>query len=364
MQLEVGAVEESVTVTGASPLVQTSSSELGTTVDGRADQDAAAQRPQLRQPDAHRARRRPRDSRREHRRRRQPGLARVGVVLGERPAAARQQLHARRRRQQRDLAADGRAVSERRRARRVQAADEHLLGGVRPVARRRRQPADQVGRQRHARQRASSSCATTRSTPTTSSTTAPDAPKPEFSQHQFGGTIGGPIVKDKTFYFFDYQGYRVNQGATYLSTVPSAKMRAGDFSELNRVIYDPITHLPFPGNVIPPNRWDPAAKNILDQLIPESNTGGIAQRHRADDQQLPDQPDARTAGQPDRPQGRSHPVVEQPLLRALQLREDAPRPAGDAAARRRRRSPSAPATATSRRRASPSTTRTRSARTG
>src|SRR6185369_12890922 len=99
-------------------------------------------------------------------------------------------------------------------------------------------------------------------------------PKPPFSQHQFGGTIGGPIVKDKTFYFFDYQGYRVNQGATYLSTVPSAKMRAGDFSELNRVIYDPISHLPFPGNVIPIGRWDPAAKNILNQLIPEADAAG------------------------------------------------------------------------------------------
>src|SRR5262245_54113096 len=100
-------------------------------------------------------------------------------------------------------------------------------------------------------------------------------PKPDFSQHQFGGTYGGPIMKDKTFLFFDYQGYRVNQGATYLSTVPSAKMRAGDFSEINRVIYDPITHLPFPGNVIPQNRWDPAAKNILGQLIPEANTAGL-----------------------------------------------------------------------------------------
>jgi len=99
-------------------------------------------------------------------------------------------------------------------------------------------------------------------------------PKPDFSQHQFGGTYGGPVAKDKTFLFFDYQGYRVNQGATYLSTVPSAKMRAGDFSELNRVIYDPLTHLPFPGNVIPQSRWDPAAKNILAQLIPESNTAG------------------------------------------------------------------------------------------
>src|SRR3954466_2861444 len=98
--------------------------------------------------------------------------------------------------------------------------------------------------------------------------------KPDFSQHQYGGTIGGALVKDKTFFFFDYQGYHVNQGASYLSTVPSAKMRNGDFSELNRVIYDPISHLPFPGNVIPANRWDPAAKNILNQMIPEADTAG------------------------------------------------------------------------------------------
>ena len=100
-------------------------------------------------------------------------------------------------------------------------------------------------------------------------------PKPDFSQHQFGGTMGGPIIRDKTFYFFDYQGYRVSQGQTYLSTVPSAKMRAGDFSELNRVIYNPVTHLPFAGNVIPQALWDPAAKNILGQLIPEPNTAGV-----------------------------------------------------------------------------------------
>jgi carboxypeptidase family protein len=99
-------------------------------------------------------------------------------------------------------------------------------------------------------------------------------PKPDFSQHQFGGTSGGPIVKDKTFYFFDYQGYRVNQGATYLSTVPSLRMRNGDFSEINRVIYDPRTGQPFAGNQIPVSRFDPAAKSILDQLIPEPNTGG------------------------------------------------------------------------------------------
>ena len=76
--------------------------------------------------------------------------------------------------------------------------------------------------------------------------------KPDFSQHQFGGTYRRPDRRrTRPSCFFDYQGYHVNQGATYLSTVPSAKMRAGDFSELNRVIYDPVTHLPFPGNVIP-----------------------------------------------------------------------------------------------------------------
>src|SRR5262245_19428294 len=100
-------------------------------------------------------------------------------------------------------------------------------------------------------------------------------PKPQFKQNQFGGTLGGPVFKDKTFYFFDYQGYKINQGATYLSTVPSAKMRAGDFSELNRVIYDPISRLPFANNTVPQSRWDPVAKNILNQLIPEANTAGV-----------------------------------------------------------------------------------------
>ena len=98
--------------------------------------------------------------------------------------------------------------------------------------------------------------------------------KPKFSQHQFGGTLSGPIIKDKTFFFADFQGMRINQGQSYLSTVPSARMRQGDFSEINRPIYDPLTGQPFPGNIIPQNRWDPAARNVLQQLIPEPNTAG------------------------------------------------------------------------------------------
>ena len=98
--------------------------------------------------------------------------------------------------------------------------------------------------------------------------------KPDFSQHHFGGTIGGPIVKDKTFFFADYQGMRITQGLTYLSTVPSEKMRQGDFSEISRPIYDPLTGQPFPGNIIPASRWDPASANILREFIPTPNTAG------------------------------------------------------------------------------------------
>jgi hypothetical protein len=99
-------------------------------------------------------------------------------------------------------------------------------------------------------------------------------PKPQFSQHQFGGTLGGPIIKDKTFFFVDYQGMRITQGQAFLSTVPSELMRQGNFSEINRPIYDPITHLPFPGNIIPSNRFDPASVNVLRDLIPAPNTTG------------------------------------------------------------------------------------------
>lgn len=98
--------------------------------------------------------------------------------------------------------------------------------------------------------------------------------RPPFRQNQFGGTFGGRIKRDTTFFFMDYQGWRRREGQTYLSTVPTTAMRNGDFSELNRVLYDPLTRQPFPGNRIPAERFDPAAKNIVDQLYPLPNVGG------------------------------------------------------------------------------------------
>jgi hypothetical protein len=102
-------------------------------------------------------------------------------------------------------------------------------------------------------------------------------PKPDFKQNQFGGTMGGPIFRDRTFFFGSYQGHREAQGQTFLSTVPSLAMRSGNFSELNRVIFDPATGQPFSGNTIPADRIDTVARNILQQLYPEPNTAGSRQ---------------------------------------------------------------------------------------
>ena len=101
--------------------------------------------------------------------------------------------------------------------------------------------------------------------------------KPDFKQNQFGGTLGGALLRDQTFFFADYQGHRERLGQTFLSTVPLVAMRSGDFSELSRPIYDPLTGQPFPGNAIPSNRIDSVARNILTQLYPEPNTAGTRQ---------------------------------------------------------------------------------------
>ncbi|MBM3762440.1 MAG: TonB-dependent receptor [Acidobacteria bacterium] len=102
-------------------------------------------------------------------------------------------------------------------------------------------------------------------------------PKNNLKWQQYGGTVGGPIQKNKLFYFGAYEGFRQNFADTFLTTVPTMAQRAGQFGVLN--IVDPDTRAPFAGNVIPTSRFDALAKKVID-LYPEPNTPGAFQNGR------------------------------------------------------------------------------------
>ncbi len=106
-------------------------------------------------------------------------------------------------------------------------------------------------------------------------------PKRDYDDNRFGGAVGGPIRSNRTFYFVNVEANPFKVPSPNIVTVPTAKMRAGDFSELLALgpqyqIYNPFTTRPspttpgrfvrdpFPGNIIPSGMIDPAAKKILE----------------------------------------------------------------------------------------------------
>ena len=95
--------------------------------------------------------------------------------------------------------------------------------------------------------------------------------KPEYRQNQFGGSIGGPVKKDKTFFFADYEAFRKIKGNTFSATIPTAcqlgrvvcngVQQLGNFSDSSAAIYNPITHQAYVRNIISPADIDPVGAN-------------------------------------------------------------------------------------------------------
>ena len=109
----------------------------------------------------------------------------------------------------------------------------------------------------------------------------PAAPNPPLRQSQYGVNIGGPLARDRTFFFFSYEGQQIRRAQTQLFSVPTASLRAGDFSGLPPIC-DPLTRTaagtctPFAGNQIPTNRVSPVASALLAH-VPLPTSAGLVQ---------------------------------------------------------------------------------------
>lgn len=110
------------------------------------------------------------------------------------------------------------------------------------------------------------------------------AEKGAYNQNQFGATVGGPIFKNKLFFFGFYDGYRETEAATNQSILPTTAMLGGDFSALlpSTVIYDPATYdastnttQPFAGNIIPQARLNQGVLAVLKAYYPTPTSNAV-----------------------------------------------------------------------------------------
>lgn len=118
-----------------------------------------------------------------------------------------------------------------------------------------------------------------------------DEPVPPLRQNQFGGALGGRLIRDRSFFFVSYEAQRIRRSMTRTFSVPTPAARNGDFSGLAQIC-DPVaaiagTCAPFTGNRIPAERIDPIASAFL-QHVPRPDTDSAIQNLRAVGQQIKD----------------------------------------------------------------------------
>ncbi len=99
---------------------------------------------------------------------------------------------------------------------------------------------------------------------------------PQYQRGQAGASLGGPVVRNRTFFFADYEGRRLREGMTRITNVPTGLERAGDFSRSNLLAIDLFTQRPFEGNVIPATRRHPVGLAIAG-LYPNPNRPAAGQ---------------------------------------------------------------------------------------
>ena len=107
------------------------------------------------------------------------------------------------------------------------------------------------------------------------------SPLPKYNRNEFGGNFSGPIViphlyngRDRSFFFFNYEGFRRRQASTLSSQMPTVLERSGDFSELSTPVIDPLTQAAFPGNKILPSRLNSVSIAMQNALYPLPNRAG------------------------------------------------------------------------------------------
>jgi hypothetical protein len=99
----------------------------------------------------------------------------------------------------------------------------------------------------------------------------------KLRQNQYGGTVGGPVLRNRTFFFASFERFSQSNGQTTTGIVPTAAEKQGIFPTSLAVIKDPATGQAFPGNQIPSSRWDATAAKLLP-LWPEPNFAGASTR--------------------------------------------------------------------------------------